>query len=132
MSNQSRLEESNIDNKTKEIRLILQIVKTVTIDKYSTILDIKKLARQQFNKYADEFNLLIKDYDITSLDNMNAFRTLDYYKSNIISVNPKNLSIIITDLEKNLNESNIGSKMNSDLDNSQTFFDTRGTKYIEI
>jgi hypothetical protein len=95
MSNQSRLDESNLDNKTKEIRLILQIVKSVTVDKYSTILDIKKLARQQFNKYADDFNLQIKDYDITSLDNMNAFRTLDYYKSNIISVNPKNLSKLI-------------------------------------
>ena len=92
MSNLSRLDDSNIDNKTKDIRLILQIVRTVQIDKFSTIQDVKKLARQQFSKFAEEFSLQIKDYDITTLENMNAFRTLDYYKSNIISVTPKNLS----------------------------------------
>lgn len=88
-----RLDDSNIDNKSREIQLILQIVKTITIDKFTTIQDIKKQTRQHFNKYMDEFSLLIKDYDISSLDNMNALRTLEYYKSNIISINPKNLSI---------------------------------------
>ncbi len=93
MSGNSKLvSESLYDNQTREIKLLLQLSKTVSIDKYTLISSLKTLVKQHFKKIAEEFNLYIKEYEISTLDNMNALRTFEYYKSNTLTIHPKTLS----------------------------------------
>ena len=109
------------DGKSKDVVMMLQIPKTITIDKNTTIGDIKRLSKQQFNKYSDDFNIFIKDFDISTLENMNAIRTFDYYKSNTLSLHPKSLSkSLLTLSEKQMNESNLvmSRDMNTDIENT--------------
>jgi hypothetical protein len=93
MSGNSKLvSESLYDNQTREIKLLLQLSKTVSIDKYTLISSLKTLVKQHFKKIAEDFNLYIKEYEISTLDNMNALRTFEYYKSNTLTIHPKTLS----------------------------------------
>jgi hypothetical protein len=93
MSGNSKLvSESLYDNQTREIKLSLQLSKTVSIDKYTLISSLKTLVKQHFKKIAEDFNLYIKEYEISTLDNMNALRTFEYYKSNTLTIHPKTLS----------------------------------------
>ena len=92
MSN--RLNESLSENQAREVVILLQIPKTIIIDKNSTIGDLKRMSKQQFGKFSDEFSLFIKDFDISTLENMNAIRTFDYYKSNTLSLLVKSLSTL--------------------------------------
>ncbi len=93
MSGNSKLvSESLYDNQTREIKLLLQLSKTVSIDKYTLISSLKTIVKQHFKKIAEDFNLYIKEYEISTLDNMNALRTFEYYKSNTLTIHPKTLS----------------------------------------
>ena len=94
MSNSIKLNESLIENKNREVVILLQIPKTLIIEKNTTIGDLKRLSKQHFGKYSEDFSLFIKDFDISTLENMNAIRTLDYYKSNTLSLFAKGLSTI--------------------------------------
>lgn len=94
MSISNKLNESMNEGKSREITLMLQISKTIVIDRSTTMGDLKILSKQHFSKYADEFSLFIKDFDISTLENMNAIRTFDYYKSNTLTLTAKNQSKI--------------------------------------
>ena len=88
-SNSKHLNESNFDNKSREIKVLLQISKSISIDRFTTISNLKTVAKQQFKGIAEDFSLFIKEYDISTLDNMNALRTFEYYKSNILTIHPR-------------------------------------------
>jgi len=92
MSISNKLNESINDGKPREITLVLQIPKTIVIDKSTTMGDLKKISKQHFSNYADDFSLFIKDFDISTLENMNAIRTFDYYKSCTLTLYVKNQS----------------------------------------
>ena len=99
-TNSKNLNESNFDNQTREVKLLLQISKSISIDKFTTISNLKSVVKQQFKGIAEEFSLFIKEYEISSLDNMNALRTFEYYKSNILTIHPKQISSKLFNIRK--------------------------------
>ncbi len=129
MSISNKLNESINEGKSREITLLLQIPKTMVIDKSTTMGDLKKISKQHFCNYADDFGLFIKDFDISTLENMNAIRTFDYYKSNTLILYAKNQSKKIQlNKEKQLNESNFlqSRELNTDVETSQIIHESKG------
>ena len=59
LSNQTDINNLN----KKEIKLVLQIVKNLTIDSSTSIFDIKKSAKEIFEGF-DQFKIMVKDYDV--------------------------------------------------------------------
>ena len=76
----------------KEINIQFELIKKLQIDKDSKIIDINHLAKKHFSNYCDNFSLFIRDLDISSFGNMNTLRTLEYYRSDQITVRPIPLS----------------------------------------
>ena len=54
-SNSKHLNESNFDNKSREIKVLLQISKSISIDRFTTISNLKTVAKQQFKGIAEDF-----------------------------------------------------------------------------
>ena len=50
MSNTNRMNDSFSEKKTRPLVILLQIPKSVVIDKSTTIDDLKKLSNQKFSK----------------------------------------------------------------------------------
>ena len=95
MSNYSLTKDIDEYNKEgmKELNMQFEISQKLKIDKDSKISDLKQIARKCFSKYADNITLFIHELDITSFENMNTIRTLEYYRTNQIIVRPIYLSI---------------------------------------
>jgi hypothetical protein len=72
----------------REIKLVFQLTKSIVIDTSYSMGDIKKIIIDLFNPLiTDDLIMSIKDFEVTNLEKINVFHSLDYYKSNVITVN---------------------------------------------
>ena len=127
MSITNLMNDSFSEKKTTPLVILLQIPKSVVIDKSTTIDDLKKLSKQMFSKYLDDFSFYIKDFNISSLDSVNAIRTFDYYKSNTLTLIEKNIG----KEKSSLNESYILSMgINSEEDKICNPAKSRGISFL--
>jgi len=78
--------------------------------------DIKKIIIDIFNPLiTDDLSMTIRDFEVTNLEKINVFHSLDYYKSNVIAVN-SHPSILNTKKLVNLNEKQLSIDQNSEIE----------------
>ena len=126
MSNLNRMNESGIETKHQEIVMLLQIQKSVYLGKNTTLGDLRKLSNHCFNNQTYDFTAFIKDFEISALENMNAIRAFDYYKSKTLIVYPKSTSTTLLILGKNSNDSTLNDL--NDIDNLRNSTEIKGIK----
>ena len=105
------------NNNLREIKIFFQITKSIVIDDSYSMGDINKICEEIFHPFGtDGFRLIIKDFEVTPLEKINVSNTLDYYKSNVIIVNPKELNASRIK-NKKLNQDYFGYKESHERDN---------------
>lgn len=117
MSNHSYIKNEEFSVLKKEIKLTLQITKLINVDSHTSIQEIKKITKSEFNLPGDDFSLFVKEYDVTNLDSVNLLRTLEYYKSNTLMVTAQRVGLLNFNEKDNLLKSNLGP--NQSLNSSQ-------------
>lgn len=75
----------------RDVKLSLQISKTISIDKYHTMKDIEKLAKELFHKFnlSDEHGYFICENEISSPDKLSVLKALDHFRTNEIVIKIK-------------------------------------------
>ena len=100
----------------REIKLVFQLTKSIVIDTSYSMGDIKKIIIDIFNPLiTDDLSMTIRDFEVTNLEKINVFHSLDYYKSNVIAVN-SHPSILNTKKLVNLNEKHLSIDQNSEIE----------------
>lgn len=107
----------------REIKLIFQLTKSVVIDTSYSMGDIKKMIIEIFNPLlTDDITMTIRDFDVTNLEKINVFHSLDYYKSNNIIVN-SHPSILNKKKLLNLNDKYVSLNGDSEMERLKKIID---------
>ncbi len=94
MSNYQQTQISNSNG--VEIELVLKIKRPCNIEKDTTVSEMKQIVKNIFKSYGRNFILMAGENDLSSLDKLGLIKTMDYYKSNSLTVVPDNYNISST------------------------------------
>ena len=90
----SNYQQNQISNSNDvEIELVLKIKRPCIIDKDTTVSEMKQIVKNVFKSFGRNFILMAGENDLTSLDKLGLIKTMDYYKSNSITIVPDNYNI---------------------------------------
>ncbi len=74
----------------RDIVVNLELSQTIKILKYDLMENVKQLATKAFSSFSNDFDcFLLDDIEFSKLEGLNAFKTFDHHKTNLVTIYPK-------------------------------------------